>query len=101
MKEKLKPIILSQIETQGFDKTRINSYSLNRKGNGIYQMIIFFGGKKTEAGDKRYPDIPIGKDKQVAFAVAEIVDDIMVENEDVDILKGVIMTDEKESGGYI
>ena len=97
MKEKLRPIILGAIKTQGFDKTKINSYSLNRKGNGIYQMIIFFGGKKTESGDKRYPDIPIGKDKEVAYAVADIVDSLMVENETVDITKGVLMTEDKGS----
>jgi len=97
MKKKLKPIILSQILSQGFDKQKINSYSLNRKGNGIYQMIIFFGGKKTASGDKRYPDLPIGKDKEVAFAVMEIIDDIMTENETVDITRGVLMTDKKDS----
>ena len=98
MKEKLRDLIHSKIDDRGFDKTRINSYSLNRKSNGIYQMIIFFGGRQTKNGDKRHPDIPIGKDKEVAYAVAEIVDDIMVENEEVDITKGLVMTNKEEGG---
>ena len=99
MEEKLKVFVLQTIKDQGFDITQIKSYSLNRKGNGVYQMIIWFGGRKTQKDDIRYPDIQIGKDQEVAFAVLKIIDNCMVENEKVDIMQSMKLTTKEPKNG--
>ena len=88
---------MSLIKTQGFDSSKINSYSLNRKANGTFQLIIFFGGKKTLKGEKRWPDIPIGKSMETALEVVQAVEKIMVENEEFDIKAGIVLETESSS----
>lgn len=96
MATNLYDLVKGQIETQGFDVTKINSYSLNRKANRIYQLIIFFGGKKTAKGDKRWPDIKIGKSRETSRAVQDVIEKLIEENEDYDIMNSVVMTEDSE-----
>ena len=96
--EELRKYVHLEIEKQGFDITKINSYSINKKSNGIYQLIVFFGGKKTTNGD-RWPNIPIGKERDTARMIQDIIEDAMEKNEEIDILKSMKLTTEKDKVG--
>lgn len=99
-KEELRTYVHNEVQKQGFDITKINSYSLNKKANGVYQLIIFFGGKQSKSGD-RWPNIPIGKDRDTARIIQDIIEDAMEQNEEIDIVKSMRLTSkkpEKESG---
>ncbi len=61
-------------------------------------MIIFFGKRKTKKNDIRYPDLPIGKDLETAIGVMEVIEEAMRENEKINILEGIQLSDKPNKG---
>ena len=81
MEDKIKRIVLDTVKADNFDRKLMNSYSLNRKANAVWQIIILYG-IKTGPGEKRNTKIVLGKNIDLLHKAVGVMENIFEENEE-------------------
>ena len=104
MKNLLKELLLSKIEKEKKTVGSVSSYSLNRRANGTFQIIIFWSGR-TVKGDKKEMHVELDHLSSTAKLAIEVFEEILAEAKSVSLetkLKKQ-MAEEEESkipGGF-
>ena len=78
MKQLLKDLLLSKIEEEEKTIGSVSSYSLNRRANGTFQIIIFWSGK-TQKGEKKELHIELDNISSTAKLAIDVFEEILLE----------------------
>lgn len=84
MNKLLKELLLSKIEA--YDKTvgSVSSYSLNRRANGTFQIIIFWSGQRKK-GDPAPLNIELDNLSDTAKLAIDVFEEILKEANSVSL----------------
>lgn len=91
------PLILRSIEDDKIGVHLVNSYSLHRKPNRAWELIIFYA-RKIKKGDKRDTRISLGIDNKLITPASEAIEELIERAAKISILDKIQPEPEPKEG---